>query len=263
MAADIAYRVLSEPEQFEHVIDLEIRVWGIEPRDAVPSTMLRALQHGGGLINGAYLGNELVGMAVMYPIPLAGRLVQWSHMAGVHPEYQKYGIGRGLKLQQREWALANGYDEIRWTYDPLLRGNANFNLRKLGATFDTYLINFYGIMTDAINADGLPSDRVEAVWRLNDARVVALVNGEPLEQTVDYPALLQRDEHGQPQIVGVADGKAVGYRVQLPQQIKGLSHDTLVAWRLALRATLQTAFATGYAAVDFLADEAAYIVHKR
>lgn len=263
MAADIAYQVLSEPEQFEHVIDLEMRVWGIEPRDAVPSTMLRALQHGGGLINGAYLGDALVGMAVMYPIPLAGRLVMWSHMAGVHPDCQKYGIGRGLKLHQREWALANGYDEIRWTYDPLLRGNANFNLRKLGAIFDTYLINFYGIMTDAINADGLPSDRVEAVWRLNDARVIALVNGDTLEPTMDYPALLQRDEHGQPQIVGTADGHSAGYRVQLPQHIKGMSHDMLLAWRLALRDTLMSAFAGGYYAVDFLPDEAAYIVHKR
>ncbi len=177
-------------------------------------------------------------------------------MAGVRPDYQQYGIGRGLKLHQRAWALEHGYDEIRWTFDPLLRGNANFNLHKLGATFGSYLINFYGTMTDGINANGLPSDRVEAVWRLNEARVVALASANNQREAkeakqatearkateVDHPALLERDEHGHPRIVGTADGKAVGYRVQLPQQLKALESDaTLVAWRLALRATLQTA----------------------
>ncbi len=69
MVEEIVYRGLHEPAEFERVIDLEIQVWGIEPRDAVPSSMLRALEHGGGLINGAWAGDELVGMSVMYPFP--------------------------------------------------------------------------------------------------------------------------------------------------------------------------------------------------
>ena len=39
-----------------------------------------------------------------------GQVLQWSHMLGVLAEYRNSGLGRALKLAQRERALAQGYD---------------------------------------------------------------------------------------------------------------------------------------------------------
>ena len=60
-----------------------------------------------------------------------GQPMQWSHMAGVLPEFRG-GLGYRLKLAQRERALAQGLDLIEWTFDPLQAMNAHFNFAKLG-----------------------------------------------------------------------------------------------------------------------------------
>ena len=46
---------------------------------------------------------------------------------------------------------------IAWTYDPLIRRNAYFNLVKLGARPVEYLRNFYGVMDDMINGGTRPT----------------------------------------------------------------------------------------------------------
>src|SRR5437868_1566843 len=148
-------------------------VWGLPPRDAVPSNLLHAMVNSGSLVVGASEDNKLIGMALMFPTDRSKHKRLWSHMAAVDPAYQSQGIGFGLKQFQRKWALEKGYQEIGWTFDPLQRGNANFNLHVLGTVTNTYHVNFYGEMTDGINA-GLPSDRVEAVWHLRNQRVKQL-----------------------------------------------------------------------------------------
>ena len=55
------------------------------------------------------------------------QVLQWSHMLGVLPEYRNSGLGRALKLEQRERALAQGYELVEWTYDPLQAMNAHLN----------------------------------------------------------------------------------------------------------------------------------------
>ncbi|NBP52503.1 MAG: GNAT family N-acetyltransferase, partial [Actinobacteria bacterium] len=70
-----------------------------------------------------------------------------------------------LKVAQREWALARGITEIRWTFDPLIARNAFFNLTRLGAVGAVYHADLYGTMTDPVNA-GDATDRVEARWDL-------------------------------------------------------------------------------------------------
>src|SRR5690606_11155580 len=117
MPVDI--RILTEPDELEQVVDLEIAVWGVAPRDVVPMNLMRPIVQHGGVALGAFLDNRLVGMTLALPLRHAGRWVLWSHNAGVHPDYQSQGIGFALKLDQRDWALDNGYAEIRWTFDPL------------------------------------------------------------------------------------------------------------------------------------------------
>ena len=52
---------------------------------------------------------------------------------------------------------------MTWTFDPLVRRNAWFNIDVLGAQVDEYLVDFYGPIDDAINA-GDASDRLLVAW---------------------------------------------------------------------------------------------------
>jgi|SRR5579871_733274 len=233
------YRALNTVAEFDEALNLEMAVWGLDPRDAVPTSLLHAIQHGGGLVMGAYDGQRLVGISLAFPARSSNRLILWSHMTGIDRVYQGRSVGYELKQSQRQWALANGFDEMRWTFDPLQRGNANFNLRRLGATLaPNYHVNFYGVMHDEINHADVPSDRVEAIWNLRQPR-------EPIDTPLDLPFLLAN--RGEPVSTSLDEAQPA-YLAQIPSHIPP---DDLLAWRLALREALTMAFAHGYRAVDF------------
>jgi predicted GNAT superfamily acetyltransferase len=178
-------------------------------------------------------------------------------MTGIDRDYQGQGIGFELKRSQRDWALANGFDEIRWTFDPLQSGNAKFNLHLLGAAAARYYPNFYGVMADDINKSDLPSDRIEAVWRLRDPRVEQRLAGAANdEDTSSVPALLI--DKGLPHLLDL-DPAQPAYRAQIPRRLP--QFETLLAWRLALRSVLTNAFEQGYFAVDFT-NASAYLLHR-
>lgn len=179
----IIYRTLHSPEEIAPITDLEILVWEMSGRDAIPSHIAQVIVKCGGNIIGAYddATSQMVGftLALMARDFIIGEGVWlWSHMAAVHPDYQRQGIGLALKHAQRDWALEQGFTRMGWTFDPLMAPNANFNMRLLGATTRTYKRNHYGIMTDGLNA-GFPSDRFIVEWDLNAPRTQAHITGSP------------------------------------------------------------------------------------
>jgi len=97
----IEYRVLESIDDLEKVVDLEMLVWGLTPRDAVPSNLLHAMVNSGSLVVGASEDNKLIGMALMFPTDRSNHKRLWSHMAAVDPSHQSQGIGFGLKQFQR------------------------------------------------------------------------------------------------------------------------------------------------------------------
>ena len=99
-----------------------------------------------------------------------GRPTQWSHMMGVVAEHRRSGLGRALKLAQRERALAAGFDLMEWTFDPLQALNAHLNFAKLGVVCDEYVRNLYGESTSALHR-GTPTDRFVVQWRLREPHV--------------------------------------------------------------------------------------------
>src|SRR6516225_7668648 len=118
--------------------ELQKVVWGFDARGIVPSYLLHVIDLAGGILLGAYLDGKMVGFAFGF-LGQSGELTfHFSHMLGVHPDYQGRGIGEALKRQQREIALAQGLGLMVWAFDPLESRNAHFNLHKLGAYSFTY-----------------------------------------------------------------------------------------------------------------------------
>lgn len=238
----IRYVFLNEQSQFEAVAALEHRIWQTSPAETISTHVQRVIVHTGGCILGAYDAAQLVGFTIGVPTKDAGKM--WSHIAGVHPDYQRQGIGYAMKQQQRAWAREHGYRRIHWTFDPLLSPNAHFNLRLLDVQANRYHVNFYGEMTDGINA-GLPTDRLEASWVLDD--------DTPRPQVPRDAQFLLHDRQGRPQ-VRLVFGED-GYFVEIPWDFAALkAQDPARAldWRMAQREVLLAAFAEGYMARDFV-----------
>lgn len=253
---EIEFRLLNDMRELEALVQLELDIWQLPPLDAAPSALMVAFIHNGGLIIGGYWEDRLVALALAFVGKKGDSIRLWSHMAGVHPDFRGQGIGQGIKWAQREFALAAGFTQIAWTYDPLLRGNANFNLRLLAATAQVYHVNHYGEMQDAINV-GLPSDRLEVHWDLQDERVQAIAAGQAIQRhALPAPFLLEKDLHGAPLTnVAVLSEAPAQCRIEIPRDVNRMRQeypDRALAWRLALREMMRIAFAAGYRAQDFV-----------
>jgi predicted GNAT superfamily acetyltransferase len=163
--------------EFEEMVDLESRVWEFGERNVVPSQMYVVAAKIGGQVLGAFVGDKMAGFVLAYPGIRDGKPYLHSHMAAVLPEFRDLGLGRMLKLAQREDALARGISLIEWTFDPLQARNAYFNLCRLGVVVRRYLIDVYGSTSSPLHA-GLPTDRLVAEWYLDSQRVKDIVVGK-------------------------------------------------------------------------------------
>jgi predicted GNAT superfamily acetyltransferase len=172
--------------EFEKCVQLERIIWG--ERIAVPSAIFVVALHTGGQILGAFDGDTLAGFTLALAGNHAGKTFLHSHITGVLPAYQNQGVGRRLKLFQREDAVKNGINLIEWTFDPLETRNAHFNLNRLGAVSRRFLPNCYGITDSELHA-GLPTDRLIAEWWLDSPRVKAAVEEQKESPVADYRAI--------------------------------------------------------------------------
>ena len=192
--AAVDIRLCTTVEEFARCLDLQKTIWGFDDIDLVPLRMFVVASKIGGQVFGAYDGSAMVGFVLALPGYRQGRVYFHSHMAAVLPDYQGRGIGRGLKLRQREDALARGIDLIEWTFDPLELKNARFNIERLGVIVCRYVRNQYGRTSSPLHG-GLPTDRLVAELWLRTPRVEAVVRGgavlhNPGCQSVRVPAAI-------------------------------------------------------------------------
>jgi predicted GNAT superfamily acetyltransferase len=195
---DIEVRRLFHLTEFEEVLRLQQAIWGFADIELLPLRFLVVVSNVGGHVFGAYDGDMMVGFCFAIPgIKPGGRPYLHSHMLGVLPAYHNAGIGRQLKLRQREDALARGIDLIEWTFDPLELKNAFLNVERLGAIVRRYHENQYGITFSPLHG-GLPTDRCYAEWWISSPRVHATLSGNgppaaPASGTrITYPADIAR-----------------------------------------------------------------------
>lgn len=168
---------LSTLEQFATCVAVQNTVWGYEPNDAVSQKMFLLAQHVGGQLLGAFEADEMVGYAMSLPGLRDGKPYLHSHHLAVLPAWRNRGVGKQLKLAQREDALARGIDLMEWTFDPLEIRNAHLNIAKLGAISRRYYRNFYGASSSPLQG-GLPTDRLVAEWWLRSEHVERALRGE-------------------------------------------------------------------------------------
>ena len=234
MTAGIVVRKCDSLSEFQDCVRLQREVWGETDLEIEPAAMFVVASHSGGQVLGAFDGNRLVG----YTLAVAGwrdnRPYLHSHHTGIDPQFRDHGIGRRLKLFQREEALARGIRLIEWTFDPLELRNAHFNLNRLGAIARRYLPNLYGVTTSPLHR-GLPTDRLVAEWHLDSPRVIAAIGGIVPERadactTIGLPAQLEQWKLGN--AASIADVQA------------------------QLREAFGKGFARGYAALGFRAQTA-------
>jgi len=172
---------LTEHAQFADAVELQRLIWGFEELELLPVRLFVTALKVGGQALGAYDGDKMVGFCLAIPgVGHGGRHYLHSHMLGVLAEYRNEGVGRKLKLAQREDALARGIDLVEWTFDPLEIKNAHFNLERLGAIARRFVPNQYGSTSSPLHA-GLPTDRLIAEWWLNSSRAVKALAGEPVD----------------------------------------------------------------------------------
>ncbi len=160
--------------EYEACVKLERTVWGEDI--TVPSPIFVVAVETGGQVLGAFEGGRMIGFTLALAGIHGGKPFLHSHMTAVLPERQNAGVGRMLKLLQRDDALARGLDLVEWTFDPLELRNAYFNLVRLGAVVRRIIPNFYGITESPLHA-GLPTDRLVAEWWLDSGRVKKILAG--------------------------------------------------------------------------------------
>jgi predicted GNAT superfamily acetyltransferase len=161
-------------EDFRACVALQKEVWNFSDAELVPLRMFVVADKVGGQVMGAFDGKQMVGFALSIPGTRSGHIYLHSHMLAVRKDHRNGGLGRRLKLMQREDALARGIELIEWTFDPLEIKNAYLNIEKLGAIARRYNINQYGITSSPLQG-GLPSDRLIAEWWLKSNRVHTLL----------------------------------------------------------------------------------------
>ena len=186
-------RVLTGHADFHATVEVQKQVWGFSETDCVAPRLCAVAEEIGGLVLGAFLGEQMIGFSLTFPGVKDGARPYWhSHMTGVLPEYQNRRIGRQLKLFQRQEAVRAGIDLIEWTFDPLEIRNAFFNIERLGAIVRHFLPNQYSITSSRLHG-GLPTDRLVAEWHVTSERVERAIDGPPLESvviaaTIEIPA---------------------------------------------------------------------------
>jgi predicted GNAT superfamily acetyltransferase len=181
----IRIEALTEFVQFDTCVALQDAVWGYDDSGKMSQKVFLLASQIGGQVLGALQGETLVGYAMALPGVRNGHAYLHSHHLAVLPEYRNFGVGRRLKLAQRDEALARGIELMEWTFDPLEIKNSHLNFAKLGAISRRYKRNFYGESSSPLHG-GLPTDRIFAEWWLQSERVTRILNGEmPLAEVTD------------------------------------------------------------------------------
>ena len=245
-ADQITIRPLETRAEYEACVALQRDIWGRDFVDVVPATILMVSQQVGGVASGAFdTDGRLIGFVFGVSGVRDGVPAHWSDMLAVRPDARGFGLGRRLKLHQRELLLAVGIERVYWTFDPLVARNARLNLTLLGAFPVEYVSNMYGDTGSRLHR-GLDTDRFIVEWRLRDPAVERLLAGEPTRlPTAAYegPVVTVAPAGAASDADDVPLPDAPWVRVELPadvEQLKASASVLAARWQRGLRRAFTT-----------------------
>lgn len=260
---------IAELRTVEQITDLAAlldRVWDNHSGSIVQPALLRALAHSGNYVVGAFVSGGLIGGSVGFLGRDLDGVYLHSHVTAVLPDAQNRGVGRTLKLHQREWCLERGVDEVRWTFDPLVRRNAVLNLNRLGAVVTGYAADFYGVMDDALNA-GDPSDRFLVTWELRSERVRDALDA--VRPTLSTPELVAarvpwvvREQDGEPLISTESGDRLLSSTPEDVVAMRRFAPDRAMRWRMAIREGLGPLLTAGAYRITAVTSEGDYLLER-
>ena len=263
--ASVVMGELDTVEGLRGAADLFARIWEIPTVPPMPHDVLRSLVHAGGRVDAAFRDGNLVGAAVaVFSAPADDAC--YSLIAGVSPGAESRGIGLALKLAQRAWALRAGVSRMVWTFDPLLRRNAWFNIARMGAVGTEYLVDFYGEVTDGVNDP--ETDRLAVTWNLRAplpaSTARAGLPGSPGSAgDTEPPAILVAGPGDEPVAEAVPE-TSTRRRCWIPGDVIAIRRTNpglARRWRLAVREALGGAVAEGYQVTGMM-DPGWYVLEK-
>lgn len=260
---NVTIRTLSTYEEFTECVALQQHVWGENFADCVPASLLMVNQKIGGLTAGAY---DTDGKLLGFVFGLTGvkdrQLVHWSHMLGAREQVRDLGLGRRLKLYQRQQLLERGVEVIYWTYDPLVARNAHLNLNRLGVEIIQYIPDMYGVDTGSKLHHALGMDRFIVAWHIAAESVIQTISGKAQLNIESYdmtPVVNSQASEGGTTVVPF-DAELLllsKLRVEIPQDIQTVkveSVDIAAQWRATTRRAFMWYLEKGYKVKVFYRD---------
>ena len=229
-------RLCEKREDLAECVRIQKEIWGYAEHELYPLRLFVNLSRIGGHVLGAFTteGGQ-VGYVAAMPAWHGRHRYLHSLSLGVIRGHENRGLGRALKLAQRDLALRAGIDCIEWSFDPLRARNANLNINRLGALVRRYEPDYYGYVESRFQ-QGLPSDRLIAEWWLESLRVKRALAGKPARNLRQKPARV----------------------VEIPTEIDALIRGNIEearTWQGRVRELLQHSFADKLVITGFARDE--------
>jgi predicted GNAT superfamily acetyltransferase len=233
---------------------MEHEIWGESYSGTVPTVILSLSQRLGGVVAGAFDAHDrMLGFVFGMTGLIDGRLAHWSDMLAVSAEARDRGIGRRLKLFQRDALRTIGVDTIYWTYDPLVAKNAYLNLVKLGAIAAEYVVDFYGADTGSTLHGVLGTDRFVVKWDITNDGASPADRPTVAAKAGDDPYIVNPlGSDGLPTLRDFPDAPSV--RIEIPPDIYALideAPEIATAWRTTTRSAFTSYLARGYRVAGF------------
>jgi predicted GNAT superfamily acetyltransferase len=259
----VTIRDLSTPADYAAAERLQRDTWGLEFTECVPATILMISQKVGGVAAGAFSDDDpeaMLGFVFGLSGIRDGHLAHWSHMLAVTDAAQGLGLGRRLKLYQRDRLLALGIRLCYWTYDPLVARNAHLNINRLGARPTEYVPDMYGADTKSELHSGLGTDRFIVTWDVAAPETERALAGEIGDTTAWLAA---------PVVGGSPPPHHERLRIEVPEDIQDVKRNDPAAathWRQSTQTAFLACFRLGYRVTGFQRDPATgrcyYLLHR-
>jgi predicted GNAT superfamily acetyltransferase len=247
----VEIRTLRTIEECEACVALQRHVWGFEPGDVVPVTLLHVVDYVGGLAAGAFdASGQLLGFVFGVSGVRDGELVHWSHMLGVRESARNLGLGRMLKEHQRTALAKLGIRRVFWSFDPLMAKNAYFNFNRLGASVVEYVPDMYGTTASPLHL-GLPTDRIVVTTS------TSAVETDGHQSRTGLLPLLSPFPKEADEVLEPRDRLPESILIEVPSDILAITRQSLPTarqWRLAVRDHFRWALKNGYEVVSVRRD---------